>query len=83
MDPGGLDDFLNVYGGRLCKAIDENGWQPVEKPWKDKLTEWWAMLSPNKIIVITCLFLLGIVSIVVLIILFLFNTLRHGHKKTA
>ncbi|WP_294554179.1 SUMF1/EgtB/PvdO family nonheme iron enzyme [uncultured Bacteroides sp.] len=81
IDPGGLDDFNYVFGGRLCKAINENGWQPVEKSVIEKLYKWWLLLSPMKVLLFQFLFVIGLISIVTNIIQLLKIIFKYGHKK--
>lgn len=63
-DPGGLDDFNYVFGGRICMAVDTAGWQLVKKPLLDRIFEWWMMQSIKFIVIyILCFSLLVIMTV--------------------
>ena len=47
-DPGGIDDRSYVFGGRLCKAVTQQGWVPVGKPVTVTIYEFFRQLSPLK-----------------------------------
>lgn len=63
-DPGGIDDRSYVFGGRLCMAVDEIGWQPIYKSTLQSVYEF-VVLLPKSIILLV-LALLVIMSIMVL-----------------
>ena len=81
MDPGGLDDFNYVFGGRICKSINETGWCPIEKPIVDRITEWWSLFSPMKIFTLLGIFVVGIICIIALSIIIIVKLIRHEHEK--
>lgn len=67
-DPGGINDRSYVFGGRLCKAVEESGWYPVSKPLGRSLYEFVVLLSPKKIFFIMFIFAgMGVVLICLII----------------
>ena len=59
-DPGGLDNSGYVFGGRLCMAASDEGWQPVNTPIPDRLYEF-ILLMPRKHLLL-CLILTALLS---------------------
>ncbi len=70
-DPGGINDRSYVFGGRLCRSVDESGWQPASKSFSQSLYEFVMLLSPKKIIFIL-FFLIGMGGVLVCFVIGLF-----------
>ena len=69
MDPGGLDNSGYVFGARLCMAISDEGWQPVDTPIMTRIYEY-IMLMPQRHLLLVlalaaCLSIIGVISIFV------------------
>lgn len=61
-DPGGIDDRSYLFGGRLCRSIDADGYRIVKTDAKTNLYEWLMKRPKNHLI-----FGLGAVSFLALI----------------
>lgn len=64
-DPGGIDDISYVFGGRICKAVDENGWQPVAKPLLQSIYEYVILLPKSRIIFVLAIFIMLVIYFIV------------------
>lgn len=78
-DPGGINDRSYVFGGRLCKAVEESGWYPVSKPLGLSLYEFVVLLSPKKIFFIMFIFVGMGIALICLIIRMLIKRLCVKH----
>lgn len=64
-DPGGIDDRSYVFGARLCKAIDESGWQPCGRSMSQSAYEWVMLLPKSRILL--ALSVLILISVFILV----------------
>lgn len=77
-DPGGINDRSYVFGGRLCRSVDESGWYPASKPFSQSLYEFVMLLSPKKIIFML-FFLVGMGGVLMCLVIGMFC--RHLWEK--
>ncbi|MCM1501095.1 MAG: formylglycine-generating enzyme family protein [Bacteroidales bacterium] len=67
-DPGGIDDRSYVFGGRLCMAVNDSGWQKVSKPVSTSIYEWFMSLSIKRILFLIGCFILGYILLFAIIL---------------
>lgn len=72
-DPGGIDDRIYVYGGRLCMSLSKEGWQPLEKPLETTLYQTIQLLSPKRLLLISVSAIATILCLLAIVIIMLFR----------
>ena len=72
-DPGGIDDRIYVYGGRLCMSLSDDGWQPVKKPFLTVFHQEILLMSPKKLLLAFGVALAAVLCLLTSVIILLFR----------
>ncbi len=84
-DPGGINDKSYLFGGRLCRAVDDKGWREVKMSTTESLYQW-LMTLPKKhllfgFIVMALLSSIAIIVIVTKLAVSLCRYLKKRNKR--
>lgn len=69
-DPGGIDGRSYVFGARICKSVDDNGFHPIKDPMTYRLYKRVMLLSPKRLVAAMA-FIAFIIAIMLLLIFIL------------
>lgn len=72
-DPGGINDISHVFGGRLCKSFDSEGWKPQQNNLLSKARHSLVQISEKRFIILISALVLLIVGLVSTIIILTFK----------
>lgn len=75
-DPGGIDDCIYVYGGRLCMSLSEEGWQPVCMPFVTRFHQKLFLISPKRFLLAS-----GVMAATVLCLLTIVILIQYRKRK--